>query len=126
METGVTGATGAISNVHNFVLVTIKDADGYRIIDEYCQVTEVFNRIYDIYEANGGYKDIIVENNMDLETETTYRSVEYIITMKSVDGNVREYILNENVLYDTACDTEFVLTDNQLMWLKLSLGITKK
>lgn len=130
-------STEQISKVHNFISVSVDGSDGNSIIKEYSEVTEVFYQIYDICEMNGGYKDITmetekppiedygseVETGTNLETETTERGTEYIITMQSVDGTVRKYKLNENIFYDVAHDKEIVLSDNQLMKLKYALYI---
>lgn len=128
--------TDCSSKVHNFVSVSVFGEGNCQYTKDYADVTKVFNQIYDIFEANGGYKDMIVESeNPTLEDygvpETgvnfggaTDMEDDYIITMESEGGAVREYTLNENVLFDKAFDREIILTEKQLSELKAVLGLT--
>ena len=131
----VEGETTVLSKVHNFVSVSVLGEGNYQYIKNYSDVTEVFYQIYDIQEANGGYKDIVVETKPTLggyevpETganfgnATTDMEDDYIITMESADGTIREYTLNANVLFDKAFDREIILTEKELAELKTVLGI---
>lgn len=131
----VEGETTVLSKVHNFVSVSVLGEGNYQYIKNYSDVTEVFYQIYDIQEANGGYKDIVVETKPTLggyevpETganfgnATTDMEDDYIITMESADGTIREYTLNVNVLFDKAFDREIILTEKQLAELKTVLGV---
>ncbi len=131
----VESETTVLSKVHTFVSVSVLGEGSYQYIKNYSDVTEVFYQIYDIQEANGGYKDMTVETKPTLEDygtpetgsdfggATTDMEDDYIITMESVDGTIREYTLNANVLFDKAFDREIILTEGQLAELKTVLGI---
>lgn len=131
----VEGETTVLSKVHNFVSVSVLGEGNYQYIKNYSDVTEVFYQIYDIQEANGGYKDMVVETKptlggyevpetgVDFGNATTDMEDDYIITMESADGTIREYTLNANVLFDKAFDREIILTEKQLAELKTVLGV---
>lgn len=131
----VEGETTVLSKMHNFVSVSVLGEGNYQYIKNYSDVTEVFYQIYDIQEANGGYKDMVVETKptlggyevpetgADFGNATTDMEDDYIITMESADGTIREYTLNANVLFDKAFDREIILTEKQLAELKTVLGV---
>ena len=119
------------SKTHNFIFVSVKGKGYDGKITDAAGVGNVFDTIYDILEANGGYKDIIgdyAENvvdaeNKDLVAESTLESERYVITMKSSEGNKRVYILNGNILYDQAFGKEISLTQEQLNDLLVALEL---
>ncbi len=118
------------SKTHNFISVSVKGKGYDGKITDAASVGNVFDTIYDILEANGGYKDIIEDSvesenyeNKDFVTESTMESEQYIITMKSSDGTERICFLDGNVLYDQAFDNEIYLTNVQLNDLLVALEL---
>ncbi|MBR3807213.1 MAG: hypothetical protein IKJ15_02425 [Lachnospiraceae bacterium] len=128
------GSTGDFfleeSKTHKFVSVSVKGKGYDDKITDTASVGNVFDTIYNILEANGGYKDILgdsVENEddvyKDLVTESTMESERYTIVMKSIDGTERIYILDGKILYDQAFDNEISLTKEQLKDLLVALEL---
>ena len=118
------------SKTHNFVSVSVKGKDYDAEITDAAGVGNVFDNIYNVFEENGGYKDMIgdcAENEddvyKDLVTESTLERERYIITMKSVDGAERIFILDGNILYDQAFDKKISLRKGQLNDLLVALEL---
>ena len=119
------------SKTHNFVSVSVQGKGYTGEITDTVSVGKVFQNIYDILDANGGYKELIgdyTENlddveNEDMAAESTLESERYIITLESSEGNNRVYILNGNILYDQALGEEISLTKEQLNDLLVALEL---
>ncbi len=115
------GAVGSLddSKTHNYVSVTVKDGDYSNKFTEASSVNNVFHNIYEILEANGGYQDITNQSgtgtgdNVEDATDATAKVGCIIITMTSVDGTERVFLLDDLTLYDQAFKKEITLTTAQ-------------
>ena len=128
-QDGADGAVGSVgeSKTHNFVSVTVKDGDYSNKFTDMSSVNVVFHHIYDILEANGGYRDITDESgtgdNVEDATDATAKVGGIIITMTSVDGTDRVFLLDGLTLYDQAFKKEITLTTAQRNDLLVALEL---
>ena len=123
------GAVGSLddSKTHNYVSVTVKDGDYSNKLTEVSSVNVVFHHIHDILEANGGYQDITDQagtgDNVEDATDATAKVGGIIITMTSVDGTDRVFLLDGLTLYDQAFKKEITLTTAQRNDLLVALEL---
>jgi len=130
-EDGADGAAGSLddSKTHNYVSVTVKDGDYSNKFTESSTVNVVFHNIYEILEANGGYRDITDESgagtgdNVEDATDATAKVGCVIITMTSADGTERVFLLDDLTLYDQAFKKEITLTTAQRNDLLVALEL---
>ena len=118
------------SKTHNFVSVTVKDGDYSNKFTEMSSVNKVFHQVYDILEANGGYRDVTDmpgTGNGDVQEEDASDAnakVEcIIITMVTDDGSERVFLLDDLTLYDQAFNKEIELTTAQRNDLLVALEL---
>lgn len=128
-EDGADGAVGSVgeSKTHNFVSVTVKDGDYSNKFTDMSSVNVVFHHIHDILEANGGYQDITDQagtgDNVEDANDATAKVGGIIITLTSVDGTERVFLLDDLTLYDQAFKKEITLTTAQRNDLLVALEL---
>ena len=130
-EDGADGAVGSLddSKTHNYVSVTVKDGSYSNKFTESSTVNVVFHNIYEILEANGGYRDITDESgtgtgdNIEDATDANAKVGCIIITLTSVDGTERVFLLDDLTLYDQAFKKEITLTTAQCNDLLVALEL---
>ena len=113
------------SKSHDFISVSVKNAEYDGEITDAVAVNKVFYQIYNILEINGGYKDA-TEGTNDTAGDAAAKensSDAIVITMTESDGATRRYILDGNVLYDESFDKEITLTTGQLNGLLVALEL---
>ena len=133
IASGIASSSAEESQTHKFVSVSVKGPEYSGEITNDSGVTAVFHSIHDIWDVNGGYKDMIGESSQEdqadkddekvYSTDTTKNQNSYVITLTSIDGTERVYILCESVLYDVSFDREITLTNGQLNDLLVALEL---
>ena len=127
-----TVGSAAESKTHNFIAVTVKDGEYICEFSDASAVDTVFQQIFDIQEANGGYKDSVGTQepeaggdaeHKDAASNATTNAGSITITMTSADGSKRVYTLNGLTLYDETLEKGYELTEAQRNDLLVALEL---
>ena len=125
-ETGTTeNADGAIGQLFRFTSFTVSGDTEYSVddpdkaADAYFAISSTFVDT-DGGDLNNEYNDNRFEEGTDNESSNTY-----FISFKATDGEVENYRISENRIYNLSSGAETTLSDNQLNEIYKLLGVIR-